>query len=31
LHPSGRLNSPSGRPLVIDQLQILSKFRIRED
>jgi hypothetical protein len=30
LHPSGRLSSPFGRPLVIDQLQILSKFRIRE-
>jgi hypothetical protein len=31
LHLSERLSSPSGRPLVIDQLQILSKFRIRED
>jgi hypothetical protein len=31
LHTSGRLSSPSGRPSVIDQLQILSKFRIRED
>jgi hypothetical protein len=31
LHPSGRLNSPSGRLLVIDQLQILSKFNLRED
>jgi hypothetical protein len=31
LHTSERLSSPSGRPLVIDQLQILSKFRMRED
>jgi hypothetical protein len=31
LYPSGRLSSPSGRLSVIDQLQILSKFRIRED
>jgi hypothetical protein len=31
LHPSGRLSSPSGRLSVIDQLHILSKFRIRED
>jgi hypothetical protein len=31
LHPSGRLSSPSGRLLVIDQLQILSKFNLRED
>jgi hypothetical protein len=31
LHPSGRLNSPSGRLSVIDQLQILSKFNLRED
>jgi hypothetical protein len=31
LHTSRRLISPSGRPSVIDQLQILSKFRIRED
>jgi hypothetical protein len=31
LHPSGHLSSPSGRPSVIDQLQILSKFRIWED
>jgi hypothetical protein len=30
-HPSGRLSSPSGRLLVIDQLQILSKFNLRED
>jgi hypothetical protein len=29
--PSGRLSSPSGRLLVIDQLQILSKFNLRED
>jgi hypothetical protein len=28
---SGRLSSSSGRLSVIDQLQILSKFRIRED
>jgi hypothetical protein len=27
LHPSGHLSNPSGRPSVIDQLQILSKFR----
>jgi hypothetical protein len=27
LHPSRPLNIPSGRPSVIDQLQILSKFR----
>jgi hypothetical protein len=31
LHPSGCLSSPSGRLSVIDQLQILSKLRIRED
>jgi hypothetical protein len=31
LHPSGHLSSSSGRPSVIDQLQILSKFRIWED
>jgi hypothetical protein len=31
LHTSRRLSSPSGRPSVIYQLQILSKFRIRED
>jgi hypothetical protein len=31
LHPSGHLSSPSGRPSVTDQLQILSKFRIWED
>jgi hypothetical protein len=31
LHLFGRLCSPSGNPSVIDQLQILSKFRIRED
>jgi hypothetical protein len=31
LHTSGRLSSPSGRPSVIDQFQILSKFKIRED
>jgi hypothetical protein len=31
LHPSGPLSSPSGRPSVIDQLQILSKFSIWED
>jgi len=31
LYPSGRLNSPSGRLSVIDQLQILSKFKIRKD
>jgi hypothetical protein len=31
LHPSGRLSSPSGRLSVIDQLQILSKFNLRED
>jgi hypothetical protein len=31
LYPSGRLSSPSGRLSVIDQLQILSKFRKRED
>jgi hypothetical protein len=31
LHPSGPLSSPSERPSVIDQLQILSKFRIWED
>jgi hypothetical protein len=30
-HPSGRLRSPSGRLSVIDQLQILSKFNLRED
>jgi hypothetical protein len=27
LHPSGRLSSPSGRLSVLDQLQILSKFK----
>jgi hypothetical protein len=31
LYPFGRISSPSGRLSVIDQLQILSKFRIRED
>jgi hypothetical protein len=31
LHPSGPLSSSSGRPSVIDQLQILSKFSIWED
>jgi hypothetical protein len=31
LHPSGPLSSPSGRPSMIDQLQILSKFSIWED
>jgi hypothetical protein len=31
LHPSGRLSSPSGRLSMIDQLQILSKFNLRED
>jgi hypothetical protein len=31
LHPSGRFSSPSGRFSVIDQLWILSKFKIRED
>jgi len=31
LHLSGPLNSPSRRPSVIDQLQILSKFSIWED
>jgi hypothetical protein len=31
LHPSGPLSSPSGRPSVIDQLQILSKFSIWKD
>jgi hypothetical protein len=31
LHPSGRLSNPSGRLSVIDQLQILSKFNLRED
>jgi hypothetical protein len=31
LHMYERLSSPSGRPSVTDQLQILSKFRIRED
>jgi hypothetical protein len=31
LRTSGHLSSPSGRPLVIDQLQILPKFRIWED
>jgi hypothetical protein len=30
LHPSRRLNSPSGRLSVIDQLHILSKFNLRE-
>jgi hypothetical protein len=30
LHSSGCLSSPSGHPSVVDQLQILSKFRIRE-
>jgi hypothetical protein len=31
LHPSGRFSSQSGRLSVIDQLQILSKFNLRED
>jgi len=31
LHPSGRLSNPSGCLSVIDQLQILSKFNLRED
>jgi hypothetical protein len=31
LHLSGRLSSPSGRLSVTDQLQILSKFNLRED
>jgi hypothetical protein len=31
LNPSGRLSSHSGRLSVIDQLQILSKFNLRED
>jgi hypothetical protein len=31
LDPSGRLSSPSKRLSVIDQLQILSKFNLRED
>jgi hypothetical protein len=31
LYSFGRLSSPFGRLSVIDQLQILSKFRIRED
>jgi len=31
LHPSGCLSSPSGGLSVIDQLQILSKFNLRED
>jgi hypothetical protein len=31
LYPSGRLSSPSGHLSVIDQLQILSKFNLRED
>jgi hypothetical protein len=31
LYPSGRISSPSGRLSVIDQLQIPSKFRIRDD
>jgi len=31
LHPSRRFSSPSGRLSVIDQLQILSKFNLRED
>jgi hypothetical protein len=31
LHPSGRLSSPFERLSVIDQLQILSKFNLRED
>jgi hypothetical protein len=31
LHPSGRLSSPSWRLSVIEQLQILSKFNLRED
>jgi hypothetical protein len=30
-HPSKRLSSPSGHLSVIDQLQILSKFNLRED
>jgi hypothetical protein len=31
LYPSRCLSSPSGRLSVIDQLQILSKFNLRED
>jgi hypothetical protein len=31
LHPSRPLSNPSGRPSMIDQLQILSKFGIWED
>jgi hypothetical protein len=31
LHPSGRLSSPSGRLSMINQLQIFSKFNLRED
>jgi hypothetical protein len=31
LRPSGRFSSPSERLSVIDQLQILSKFNLRED
>jgi hypothetical protein len=31
LYPSGRFSSPSGCLSVIDQLQILSKFNLRED
>jgi hypothetical protein len=31
LYPSRRLSSPSSRLSVIDQLQILSKFKLRED
>jgi hypothetical protein len=31
LYPSGRLNNPSGRLSVIDQIRILSKFNLRED
>jgi hypothetical protein len=31
LYPSGRLSSPSGRLSVIDQIQILFKFNLRED
>jgi hypothetical protein len=31
LHPSERFSSPSRRLLVINQLQILSKFNLRED
>jgi len=31
LHPSGHLSSPFGRLSEIDQLQILSKFNLKED